>query len=223
MILVELAVLIGALLFPTKFELKSVLTLLPIAVLLGTVAAFASRGNGDLSHLFLVAGSECCLVVSYTVGCALAYRLRRSAVVLCGIFAGLNKMFLQIGKAASIGIIDMLGGTTLTHCLLFSIVTLITIAATAILIKNSDLVDRLSWEPRTNGGPESTLSTVVRLYGLTSREASVLGFLAEGKTTAEIADELFCAQSTVRAHMSNASKKLGVHSREELVSRITEG
>ncbi len=222
MIAAETVVIVGALFFPTRFELKSVLTLLPVATLIGTAAAFLSRGEGSAPHAFLVMGSECCLIVSYTVGCALAYRLHCSAVVLCGIFAGLNKLFLQAGKLLSMGVVVFAEHNPLIYAFLFTCITVIIITATTILVRSSDLVDRLAWEPRGANGQQDQLTKAVQAYNLTPREASVVELLVQGKTTAEIAEELFCAQSTVRAHMSNANKKMGVHSREELLSRMAE-
>jgi NarL family two-component system response regulator LiaR len=52
-------------------------------------------------------------------------------------------------------------------------------------------------------------------YLLTPREQEVLALLAEGKTNREIAGALFISQSTVRLHVSNILRKLGVHNRTE--------
>lgn len=52
-------------------------------------------------------------------------------------------------------------------------------------------------------------------YQRTPRERDVLALLAEGKTNREIAGDLFISQSTVRLHVSNILRKLGVHNRNE--------
>jgi DNA-binding NarL/FixJ family response regulator len=52
---------------------------------------------------------------------------------------------------------------------------------------------------------------------LTPREWEVLDLLCEGKTTAEIADTLVVSLETVRSHIKNILRKLGVSSREEAV------
>ena len=51
---------------------------------------------------------------------------------------------------------------------------------------------------------------------LTSREAQVLGMLRRGQTTAEIADRLAIAPVTVRRHISQLVRKLGVENRAAL-------
>jgi DNA-binding NarL/FixJ family response regulator len=51
---------------------------------------------------------------------------------------------------------------------------------------------------------------------LTAREAQVLGMLRRGQSTAEIADRLVIAPVTVRRHISQLVRKLGVESRAAL-------
>ena len=54
---------------------------------------------------------------------------------------------------------------------------------------------------------------------LSERELAVLALLAAGRTNKEIAEELFIAQGTVKAHVASVYRKLGVHSRAEAVSK----
>lgn len=59
--------------------------------------------------------------------------------------------------------------------------------------------------------------------GLTPRESEILGYLGRGHGIAFVADALVISESTVRTHVKNIYKKLGVNSREELVSKVDEG
>ena len=57
---------------------------------------------------------------------------------------------------------------------------------------------------------------------LTERETEVIGLIAEGKNTKEIADELFLSNGTVRNYVSVILEKLGVSNRIEAIKRFTE-
>jgi DNA-binding NarL/FixJ family response regulator len=53
---------------------------------------------------------------------------------------------------------------------------------------------------------------------LTPTELRVLEQVAAGRTTAEIADEMFVAEKTVKNHLANIFRKLGVKNRSHAVS-----
>jgi two-component system, NarL family, response regulator LiaR len=53
---------------------------------------------------------------------------------------------------------------------------------------------------------------------LTPREWEVLDQLCEGRSTEEIADEMVLATETVRSHVKNVLRKLGVNSRAEAIA-----
>lgn len=59
-----------------------------------------------------------------------------------------------------------------------------------------------------------------RRPGLTLREREVLALVAEGLTNAEVAASLWIAPGTVRRHLENAFRKLGVHTRTAAVARL---
>ena len=54
-------------------------------------------------------------------------------------------------------------------------------------------------------------------YRLTSREWEVLELLAQGRSTAEIAERLVLSSSAVRVHVASVVRKLGVHDRAAAV------
>ncbi len=54
-------------------------------------------------------------------------------------------------------------------------------------------------------------------HSLTSREKEVLLHSAQGKTSAQIADELFVSKRTIEAHRASMMRKLGLKKQRELV------
>jgi DNA-binding NarL/FixJ family response regulator len=72
------------------------------------------------------------------------------------------------------------------------------------------LVDRL-WQARARRSDHALLAT------LTVREREILGALADGATTSELAMELGISPATVQTHVKNVLCKLGVHSKVEAV------
>jgi two-component system response regulator NreC len=71
------------------------------------------------------------------------------------------------------------------------------------------VTDYLAQEPAARRGEA--------LDGLTEREREVLAHLAEGASNAEIAETLTISPKTVARHRENIMRKLGLHSRAELV------
>ena len=58
---------------------------------------------------------------------------------------------------------------------------------------------------------------------LTPRQAEVLRLLEHGRSTRQIADELHLTTETVRNHVRNVLRTLGVHSRIEAVAAARRG
>jgi DNA-binding NarL/FixJ family response regulator len=68
--------------------------------------------------------------------------------------------------------------------------------------------------PRAKAGPDDP--------GLSKRELSILEALQSGAPNAAIAKDLFLAEQTVKFHLTNIYRKLGVSSRTEAVRRAYE-
>ncbi len=57
-------------------------------------------------------------------------------------------------------------------------------------------------------------------FGLTRREEQVLTLLAQGRSAAQIEEELCVSNSTVKSHTNAVYKKLGLHSRAEVAAYV---
>jgi DNA-binding NarL/FixJ family response regulator len=69
-------------------------------------------------------------------------------------------------------------------------------------------------------GGFNTSGASQRLGVLSARENEILGLMAEGFKTADIAHGLFISESTVKVHVRHIFEKLGVRTRAEAVGRL---
>ena len=68
------------------------------------------------------------------------------------------------------------------------------------------------------GETYSLRRTGIQLGELTPREREIVQQLTLGRTSQEVADELFVSESTVRTHVRNAMAKLHARTRAQLVA-----
>ena len=74
---------------------------------------------------------------------------------------------------------------------------------------------------RPSASPSETHSTAAKAAGLTGRELAILTALAQGKSNAAIAKELWVAPQTVKFHLTNIYRKLNVANRTEAAGTPT--
>lgn len=66
------------------------------------------------------------------------------------------------------------------------------------------------------------LAVMADAHGLSEREREVLGLLYRGNTQKKIAERLFLSVSSVQTYAKSLYRKLGVHSRQELIDMVNE-
>lgn len=73
-------------------------------------------------------------------------------------------------------------------------------------------------------GPSETspASSAVEKLGLTARELDVVRLIAQGRSNAEIAEELFVSDATVKTHINHIFSKLGARDRTQVVIKARE-
>lgn len=69
---------------------------------------------------------------------------------------------------------------------------------------------------------ERKCDQVAEQGGLSQRERELLSFLARGRSLPYIRNELYISKSTANTHVEHIYTKLGIHSREELISLVEE-
>ena len=87
------------------------------------------------------------------------------------------------------------------------------IAPQAALRLNQILHNKTALEPAEDGTATNTLT---ERYDLTARECEIVELASRGLSDRAIADELVISISTVRKHVYNAYRKMGINSRFQL-------
>lgn len=82
--------------------------------------------------------------------------------------------------------------------------------------------DSQSSDPEASKEPdlEALCAKAARAYDLTRREEDVLRLLVEGRTAPQIAEELVVSPNTVKTHVRNLYRKLGINRRADLACRL---
>jgi len=77
-------------------------------------------------------------------------------------------------------------------------------------------------EAKTSPEVHEPLAMTKAHKSLTPREIEILQLIFDGLSNQEIADRLFLTVSTVKRHISNIYRKLGVHSRSQAIKQARE-
>lgn len=66
-------------------------------------------------------------------------------------------------------------------------------------------------------GHAIAVGSIAKRYGLSDREKEVFALLAVGRTRIQICKELHISEGTARTHCAHIYRKIGIHSKEELI------
>lgn len=78
----------------------------------------------------------------------------------------------------------------------------------------------LNFSPPTPVEADVLSESFLSAYGITDREREIIEKVIEGKSNATIANELFISLATVKTHLHNIYKKIGVESRFDLLAKV---
>lgn len=153
----------------------------------------------------------------------LTYRFGINAVWLNGIERGIRYVVEAAGWILFSVTSSMLaqGANTMVH---YAITIAVVIAFAVIAFAERGLSARWGIDLHAEDDDEVFAPGVLALrvtdlakeHNLSQREEEVLQLLARKETVAQIEENLFVAQGTIKAHTSRIYRKLGIHSKEEL-------
>ncbi len=106
-----------------------------------------------------------------------------------------------------------------------TLVTFVLLGSALVLISNKNLPT--GWGVAKPGGSASAdtarasaVHALITECGLTPRESDIFTLLANGRNRKYISAELTITEETVKSHISNIYRKLGVHTQQELLDKV---
>ncbi len=72
----------------------------------------------------------------------------------------------------------------------------------------------------TDSERTSAVQFLITEYSLTPRESDIFALLANGRNRKYVSEELTITEETVKSHISNIYRKLGVHTQQELLDKV---
>ena len=187
-------------------------------MLLGVVLCTPLLLQGNLlAHMLLDVGSFFFQLVVLMVAYQIGVGLRLDPVV---VFASARAVWAA-GVLAGIAIAQLWGGPEAVQA--FAVVLGIAVAvAFTFMFTERDCTDVLASLPEPDHAPRfrEKCEHVAGRYGLSARELEVLILMAKGRSASRVAEDLGVTLATINSHVNHIYRKLGVHSRQELIDVI---
>ena len=222
------AVLVAVvMLFAQRIDFSTIyrtpIALLCLAVLL---APFLGVGGNSAVSFAIFASVRLFEIVVFVILCDISRRMAIAPIFLFGIEEA-TVLFHAVGAQAELLFQQQGWGDIASLTMVSMVVVALLVMATLLLFNDRKLKGQWSVSFFGLGGLEEDVKAREQLrarcqgavieHSLTSREGEVLWLLVQGRQNAEIAEELFIARGTVKAHVSHIYEKLGVRSRGELI------
>ncbi len=165
--------------------------------------------------------------------CLIARHVRWPATLVYAVVYGGSLLFMAGGRVVVYRI-----GPTLDHSLWLLIVMAVLVLVESTLVIRPklmgdtvlgfeiDRIDARRLSPETFWASTPPIAQAgcgfAEAYGLTSVEGSIIRLIAQGRSRSFIADALNYSENTIRNYTRTAYRKVGVHSKQELIDRVVE-
>ena len=187
-------------------------------LLLGVVLCTPLLLQGNLlAHMLLDVGSFFFQLVVLMVAYQIGVGLRIGPVV---VFASARAVWAA-GVMAGIAIAQLWGGPAAVQAFAVALGLAVAVAFT-FMFTERDCTDVLASLPEPDHAPRfrEKCEHVAGHYGLSARELEVLVLMAKGRSASRVAEDLGVTLATINSHVNHIYRKLGVHSRQELIDVI---
>lgn len=167
--------------------------------------------------------ADCIIVFSWVVVACVVYRKKLQPIFYFGLSIIIYSNTAPFPKAAFDALfpqVDFGAGSLVAIALAFAMAVAL-VGCTVFL----SAVRKPSALPKSSQPPKeecSSLEWMKESYGLTLREIEVVDLLTRGYTMPQTGERLFISHDTVRSHVKSIYKKLGVHSKGELIDIVAQ-
>lgn len=193
---------------------------------------FVDGGLQTLCLLVILVSFVCLVIVDLDALYLLTKKYHVGALYLIG--RGQSPIFLGVGLGYLLAFISMSSGAFDSGQL--SLISLVLVIALSLSVSFIDFdKDHLEDEREPQGTTpaitedalgrmpwEAKCAVITEKYDLSTREAEVFTLLARGRGTTYIQEKLFISPHTVKTHVYKIYRKLGINSREELITLVEE-
>ena len=183
----------------------------------------------SLSFFLLDSSYTAMSMLVAVVACGISYALGTSASWIFGLLVTVQFAARSLGQLCNFllgasGYLPLLHEAVSILAVMSIVVASLVMASEKGLFANwgSHQTDPEAVTNKFGGVPfiQMRIDSLSDTYGLTQRETDVIRLLADGKSNSVIANEMFIAVGTVKAHIQHVYQKLGIHTRKELFELI---
>lgn len=221
-ILLPALIVCASVVFPRgSFDFAAIYRIiLPISIASLLVLLVIPRIPPNVATLFVQSSFTAVLIYAAILLCNLSRRYHVSAAWLFSLLNVVHIVCLGIGTLVFLSLPFMFIIVVCIMCILlvtFIIVSEPTLSSdwNIVLANKGGCMDE---ETRI----EIAVDSLAKQHDLSVREKEVLALLAHGDMPRTIGSKLHIAPGTVKAHMQHIYKKIGIHSKEELMSLLEE-
>lgn len=200
-----------------SFDFKALTIMAVAGMVAGMAVVFVLGGSPRASQVFMSAANESYLMFAYAFACAVAFRTGSSAVRIGGLIGCCNIAMVQVGSVTGSTLLASMAGNRPFEITVGIAAAAFALGVSIAAVYNRDTLDSLVKAPEDSEG--ARLEQIAGQLGLSPKETAVFVLLAQNRSIAQVADELFLAPGTIRAHTSNIYRKMDVHSRADFLKK----
>ena len=208
-------IIVGLLLFYDRFNLSTVYWITCPLMIVGLLSSFFLDLPPMLSKALITAALASVHFVTYMIVRVQSQERGRSPLFAYALTSALMMVATKTAKELEF----LFAGKSWEPYVIACLIVAVVLSYGLLVIGQKG---NRPFDIRTMLSDETERDYATRLaqdFGLSKRETSVYALVLDDLTIAEIAEELFIAPSTVRAHISLIYEKFDVHTRQELLRK----